>query len=127
MTNLFKDALHLTRKDFKIDGNDVIVTNPNFNQKNGCLMIYAPWCPHCQMKDDFINNFSLDNTIKDENFKIAVADGNQPDMADITEKLGLKGFPTFYYVICNEEGNLMKEFDEKGNNFLMKMMEHFSN
>ena len=111
MTNLFKNSLHLTRKDFKIEGNDVIVINPIFKEfeNNKWLII-----------NDCLYHNNNNNKII---FPLAVTNGKQSDMIDIIETLGLKRFPTFYYVIYKEEGTcLIKEFDEELNEYLIQMI-----
>ncbi len=128
---LFSNAIHLTRDNFVIQKNgEVHVKHSQFDENNGCVMIYAPWCPHCQMKDKLINKMSdyvLDHKNKDLKFKVAVADGNEADMKDVLMSLGLQGYPTFYHVVCNgKDGSKLVEFTKEGDDMIDSFVEYFS-
>jgi len=102
-----KNVINLTGKDFKIlDGKKhVEVINKEIAGKDGCFMIYAPWCPHCQDKEQTITKLcKMINPDKSLNFKVGVANGDSPDMRDVVRALGLEGFPTFYHISCTNGG-----------------------
>lgn len=117
--NLFDKALVLTRKDFSIENGKVSIKNKNF--KDGCLLIYAPWCPHCVNKNDTINRLSEYVKKNYSDYMIAVANGDDPEMRDILKELKQSGFPTFYHLRCQNSDKTkldILEFGEKGFNML---------
>ena len=103
-----EDVINLTGKDFKVTGNKVEVINPKIAGKDGCFMIYAPWCPHCQDKEHAMTKLcKMINPNESLNFKVGVANGDSPDMANVVKALGLEGFPTFYHISCTDAGKSM--------------------
>ena len=120
--NLFKKAIQLKRKDFKITSTGVEIINKEFkNVEGGCLLIYAPWCPHCINKNDLINNLSDFVKTNYKGYKIAVASGDDKEMEDILKKLNQNGFPTFYHLKCysnNPEKVDVIEFGQAGRDLI---------
>ena len=108
---MFDNALHLTRKDFDIK-NNVVYVNKHFNDMDGSVMVYAPWCPHCQMKDKSISKMADYMKKNNENYKVAVVDGNTPDMKDVLTALKCEGYPTFYHVTNTDKGSEMLSFGD---------------
>jgi thiol-disulfide isomerase/thioredoxin len=100
------NLLQLSDKDFSADGK---IINREIKGCNGYIMFYAPWCPHCQNKEDFIiylgEQFNAKNSPHyKEKFRIAVVDTTQATTAKITQKLGISGIPRFFRV--NAKGEL---------------------
>lgn len=116
---MFEKAIHLTGKDFEIKGNEVLVKHHLFDNVDGCVMIYAPWCPHCQIKDENISKMADYMNKNFPNYKIAVANGDSEDMSKIKDVLKLEGFPSFYHISCKDKGgnnvtNIVGKFDNEG-------------
>lgn len=86
----------LTPKDFKIDaqGPKLLL------KKDGFLMCYAIWCPHCRNKVDMYS--SLARELKNTNFVIAALDCVK--YKEISRALGISGIPRIFYF--NKAGNL---------------------
>ena len=94
-----KNIKVLTRKDFKIVNGKVELVNKKL--KEGCVMIYANWCPHCVSKEERMSNFA--HFIKEKtdiDYNIGVVEGDTPEMKDVKNALGFAGYPTFYDVFC---------------------------
>lgn len=122
------EVVELNAKDFTISGNQVTCNHPEF-KKDGCIMIYAPWCPHCQDKTSLIK--FIDKYLKyhpELEFKIGVVNGDDPQNQPLTKALGLQGFPTFYHLTCKSGSNtVVSEFTSSGFEMLdefKKFMNH---
>ena len=101
----------LTVKDFDINGNQVSISNPKFKNKDGCIMIYAPWCPHCRDAEELINY--IDKIFKqhpDLGMNIGVVNGSDNINQKLVQALGLQGFPSYYHVVC-QSGKISKFTD----------------
>jgi len=120
MANKFPNGLQvseLTSKDYKISGSQVTITNKLFKNKNGLIMVYAPWCPHCvSMVEPLLH---LANELKNYLFKIGAINSENELNKEVVASLGVNGFPTLYYV--NTKGK-MKEIRSNGrsNDALLK-------
>jgi hypothetical protein len=114
---LFGNAIKLTRKDFDIKEDGVHINNHSLDNVDGCLIIYAPWCPHCQSKDTPVNNaINIMKEFKINDYKIAVANGDDPEMRDVLMKINCAGFPSFYHILCkNKEGTKVTKVVEMTN------------
>ena len=125
---LFKNAIHLTPKDFEIKNGKVYLTNAKLKGKNGCLMIYANWCGFCIGKDKIIN--SIANYLRNHNINdyfIAVIDGDNDDMKDVKDALSLEGYPKFFHVVCNINNNnesVVMQFGEEGQKLIKLFSEN---
>ena len=91
------DIIYLTKNDFKIKKNKVIITNKLFNNKNGYLIIYSPFCEVCKKHAEIWEEYA--NILKNR-FIISVIDAYGPD-GDITSYLNVKGYPTIKFIKLN--------------------------
>ena len=109
------NVIKLHAKDFKIVGSGVEVTNDAFKNSDGCVLIYAPWCPHCVSKEHWYTEMAKHINSRFSDYKIGVADGSSEDMKQIIKALNLEGFPTFYHILCtNKNKSLVLEFTDAG-------------
>lgn len=114
---LFQNSavIKLTDQDFKIrwtptpdDPNRAIVKliSPQFYGKDGYIMAYASWCPHCRAKEEFwsylAQQFNRDPRFKSENFRIAIIDGEDDEnSSQILRALHVGPIPNFQHVFSD--------------------------
>jgi hypothetical protein len=79
------------------------IKNPEFKGKYGYIMIYSPSCPHCRTKEDFWSylgtQFNVNPDFADENFRIGVINGEDPNSAKIISALNVIAVPRFMHVL----------------------------
>lgn len=107
--DLFKNTsvIKLHDKDFKYDGDEVQLKHNAFKNKDGYVMIYAPWCPYCQSKVDFWSYMGKKFNVgehKSENFRIGVINATDPNAQEIVQRLHVSAIPRFVHVISNDSG-----------------------
>lgn len=108
--DLYLDSkvIKLFDKDFVGGAVDTRCVNENFHEKNGYIMIYAPWCPNCQNKVDFwsymADQFNDPSKFADENFRIGVVNCEDPNCRKISQQLKVTSIPRVIHV--NEEGKI---------------------
>lgn len=56
-----KGISELVLSDFLYTDNKLYINNPNFKDKKGLIIFYAPWCKHCKKISSFMINLALDN------------------------------------------------------------------
>lgn len=99
------DVIKLTDKDFFIAPKDAKLTNKRFADKNGYIMIYASWCPHCRAKEKFwsylATQFNKNPEYKHEKFRIGVVDAVDANTKKITSALKVGPIPRFMHVVAN--------------------------
>ncbi len=95
-TSLYKNTpvRELTKKDFDIKAPKILL------KKDGFLMCYAIWCPHCRNKVTMWTN--LANKLKNTDFVIASLDCVK--YKEVSTALGLTGIPRVFYF--NKQGQL---------------------
>ena len=111
-TSLYKKTpvRELSSKDFKIDG----VKAPTLLlKKDGFLMCYALWCPHCRNKVNMWS--SLARELKNTDFVIAALDCVK--YKEISRALGISGIPRIFYF--NKSGKLEDYTQEMTPNALL--------
>lgn len=111
-TSLYKktNVKELTPKNFKIQSNgDVTV----LLKKDGFLMCYAIWCPHCRNKVEMWN--SLAHELKGTDFVIAALDCVK--YKELSKALGISGIPRIFYF--DKQGRLEDYTDEMVPNALV--------
>lgn len=101
-------VIQLTDSDFsfnKLDPTSVIIKNKHVKGKDGYLMVYASWCPHCQMKKDMWEHLAQElNKNKEnesENFVITAMDSDDPKCNATCRQLGISGIPRFFHLVNN--------------------------
>ena len=119
MSDLFSNpsVIKLQAKDFKVSDSvdKVEVVNKKFKNVDGCVLIYAPWCPHCVSKEQWYTKMAEFINDRYKDYKIGVADGSSEDMKPIIKALNLNGFPTFYHISCtNSDKSYVYEFTDAG-------------
>lgn len=96
-------VVQLTDKDIKLNANGVSFTHSKLKGKDGYLMVYAEWCPHCQAKKDMwehlAREFNNNPAYKKENFVIAAMDSDDPMCQGTCSNLGISGIPRFFHLI----------------------------
>jgi thiol-disulfide isomerase/thioredoxin len=106
-------VIKLTDFDFLITEKNgrynVKLINPQFRNKDGYIMIYASWCPHCRAKEDFWSYLAEEfNVNKNQkiNFRIGVIDAdNQIANGKVLKALEIGPIPKFMHVIPNKNAN----------------------
>jgi thiol-disulfide isomerase/thioredoxin len=116
---LFQNSpvIRLTDRDFKInwfnkdqpnESARIKLINPQFYGKDGYIMAYASWCPHCQAKEPFWNylaqQFNTSAQFKNENFRIAIIDGEDDENSgQILRALKVGPIPNFQHVFSDPQ------------------------
>lgn len=106
MDNLYNpsdNVIELTNKDFAVDHlGRMKVIHRAFSGKDGIIMFYAPWCPHCNSKEtkDLWKSLAL---AMGSSFPVAAVNcTNKAGRNDkVAEKAGVRGFPTIKLVTRN--------------------------
>jgi thioredoxin-like negative regulator of GroEL len=116
-TSLYKNTAvrELTKKDFDIKVPKILL------KKDGFLMCYAIWCPHCRNKVTMWT--SLANKLKNTDFVIASLDCVKHK--EISKALGVRGIPRIFYF--NKKGQLEDYTDEIDPNALLNYACHSKN
>lgn len=111
-TSLYKGTAvkELTAKDFKNNKNGTLSITL---KKDGFLMCYAHWCPHCRNKVEMWT--SLARELKNTDFVIAALDCVK--YKNISSALGVSGIPRIFYF--NKSGNFEDYTDAIAPNALL--------
>lgn len=119
--DLYGDVPQITElklnRDFQIikdpveDKYDVQFINPMFTGKNGLVVAYAPWCPHCEeMQDDLIEIARVTRGLYPIG-TINVTDTNRGNNI-LADYLNIEGYPTIKYYDQGE----FKDYTANGRN-----------
>lgn len=95
--NIYKgdNIIHLHKKDFKINKKEkVFINNPIFNNRNGFLIIYSPFCEICKNHAEQWEEYA---TLLQNRFIVSVLNAYGPDN-EISSYLNVKGYPTIKLV-----------------------------
>jgi thiol-disulfide isomerase/thioredoxin len=101
---MFKTSAVVCLKDddFIIKDGVVKVVNPLFAGKNGYIMFFAPWCPHCRSKEDFWSylgsQFNENPEYQSENFQIGSVDCDDDETGQVCRSLEIGPIPKFFHV-----------------------------
>ncbi len=104
------DVIKLKDKDFKITqslngGAQVKLKHKDIKNKDGYVMIFASWCPHCQSKEQFwsylATKLNKDPTFAKENFRICIIDSQDPASEKVVQALEVGPIPKFMHIICD--------------------------
>lgn len=108
-TSLYKNTAvrEVTKKDFDINTPKILL------KKDGFLMCYAIWCPHCRNKVTMWNNLAI--KLKNTDFVIASLDCVK--YKDVSTALGVTGIPRIFYF--NKKGQLEDYTEEIDPNALL--------
>jgi thiol-disulfide isomerase/thioredoxin len=101
--NLYDDAEgveELTLSDFrKSPTKKLILVHPNFKNKFGLLMAYAPWCPHCRSPDTIELWTKLAKIMKGRFQLGAINCTNTNAKNDVLAKaLKVQGYPSIFLI-----------------------------
>src|ERR1700722_789747 len=92
--------------------------NSLFRGKDGYIMIYAAWCPHCQAKQQFWSylgeQFNRNPKFAKENFRIGAINAENPAATKIVEALKVGPIPRFIHVIPDKKTNTGSLSDYQG-------------
>lgn len=94
-------------KDFQLlnrgNGYEVQFTNPMFTGKNGIVLFYADWCPHCvNMTEDMIQFAERVQNV----FPVGALNAADKDNSEIAKYYGVTGYPTIKYL----DGGMFKDY-----------------
>lgn len=110
----------LTLKNFKFENNNYKI-NKN-NDKQGLLLIYAPWCGYSKLLAPEWRKF--ENKYQDK-YYIASLNSDKKNSGNnlIIEQIGVDGFPTIKYI--NKDGTVDINYDGDKNieGFLKYLLE----
>ncbi len=114
---LFQNSpvIRLTDRDFNIkwfnkdtanESARIKLINPHFEGRDGYIMAYASWCPHCRAKEPFWNylaqQFNRSPEFQNENFRIAIIDGEDDEHSgQILRALKVGPIPRFLHVFSD--------------------------
>jgi thioredoxin-like negative regulator of GroEL len=103
MADLYDDSvIKLYDDDFDFSSSQIKLTNKQFKNKDGYVMIYAPWCPNCQNKVEFWsylgNQLNHNPQYKAENFRIGVVNSEDPSASQIVRHLQVNAIPRFVHI-----------------------------
>lgn len=95
MNDLFDTTMiKLMDKDF--DGKRNVI-HPDFRNRFGYIMAYAPWCPHCQEQAEFWSYLShqlnKNPSYHRHNFRIGVINSSDPKARAILSALKVNTIP----------------------------------
>jgi thiol-disulfide isomerase/thioredoxin len=102
----------LTTNDFNIQNNIITTTNTLFNNKQGFVIFYAPWCKYCRETVSLWSYIALSYS---NIFVITAVNCDSSVNIDINNKLNIRRrFPTIKYVdknnkLHNYKGNITKD------------------
>ena len=122
---MFENAkvIVLKREDLEIVEGKVKIINKQLVNKDGCLMLYAHWCGHCQNKEELMNKLGAKYNNEKWKYYIAVINGAGDEMSDIKSALKLEGFPTFYSIVCTSNGTYIREMESDAKKLLNMLFE----
>lgn len=109
--NLYDNKVvkELVKSDFGIgdDGKHLVIKTPEFQGKMGLIMVYAPWCPHCNSPKTTGMWANLADVTKDYFSIGAVNSENTSNGNDkLCEAMKIQGFPTI--MVVKKNGHLHK-------------------
>ncbi len=88
--------VELRNHDFTVNGiGEIIVAHPLFKGKNGLIMFYAPWCPHCKKHINMWTNLAMVNGTR---FVIGAVNCEFKGNQLIQQYAQIGGYPTFKFV-----------------------------
>lgn len=109
MPNKFSSNVEVSSKDINYK-NDSFYLKNKYN-KNGLLVVYAPWCGYCQMLAPTWKKFAKEYSDK---FLIkALNIEGDPSNKRVSEKMGVEGFPTILYV--DKDGKIEGKYEKDRN------------
>lgn len=112
------NIFELTKKDFIID--DKIKLKKDFyNDINGIIIVYAPWCSHCVLSKEMWENLS--NLFKYKfNFYAVNTYNFDGKNQDLVKPLNITIYPT--YILIDKNGELKKYEGSKTENDFIKLI-----
>ena len=76
-----------------------------FKGRYGYIMIYAPWCIHCQTNEEFWSylgyQFNKNPDFADQQFRIGIINSEDPKAKKIIQLLEVSGFPRIMHVLSD--------------------------
>jgi|UniRef100_A0A6C0BKU3 thiol-disulfide isomerase/thioredoxin len=107
MEDLFQKTRVIKLCDDDFDS-DFHLIHHKFKNKDGYVMIYAPWCPNCQDKVGFwsymAEQFNDRGRYHGENFRIGVISTTDPKAEKCVEHFQVVAIPMFFHVRPNRLG-----------------------
>jgi thiol-disulfide isomerase/thioredoxin len=102
------EVYELTDDDFDFSSDSVTTKSKHFKGNNGYIMFYAPWCPHCQEKQDLWSylgeQFNKNKAYSKEKFKIGAVNTTDENTSKVSQELGVNAIPKFFHAM--KDGSL---------------------
>ena len=110
MPQFFKNEniVRLTPNNF--DPKTLKINHPNFKNKPGFVMFFAPWCGFCKQAKPVFSD--LANHVGGKDLAIGAFDCEK--YSDFSSKLGVSSYPTFKYI---HDGKMAKEYKKSGSDY----------
>lgn len=99
--NNFSGVVELTEKDFKDKGKNKTkpsdvppkLVNPDFQDKNGLVFFYAPWCGHCKKMVEPMSELAIQFRYI---FPIGAVNCENTKNYNVCSQYGVQAFPTIF-------------------------------
>ena len=109
-------VIELTKNNIEyIEKNgQILLKKIDKSSKYGFLVLYAPWCGHCQMFEPDIDFLSMELDGVISFYKL---NGDDDENSELIDKLNFTGFPTIFDLeLVSQDYYKIKEYGGNGRN-----------